>query len=114
MRPIDLDPLPLRETIVKKQFLVPATMLVDESRHLDVEAAILGDFHDPTLAPPADRVETGGGFLHPERGVRDRIETEPMAEALLHIEHQIGGRQLVDRSSIGVAHEDVIIEVQRR
>src|SRR5687768_7031197 len=52
MRPVDLDPLPLREAIVKEQFLVPATVLVHEPCHLHVEAAVLGNLQDAPFPPP--------------------------------------------------------------
>ena len=43
VRPIDLDALPLREPVVKEQFLMPAPVLMHEPRDLYVEAAILRD-----------------------------------------------------------------------
>ena len=56
MRPVDLDPLFAREPIVKEQLLVPATVFVDEPRHLYIEAAIFSNLEDPSFAPPTDGV----------------------------------------------------------
>src|SRR6185437_5538945 len=72
MRPVDLDPVLPREAIVKKQFLVPATVFVHEPRHLHVEAAVFSDFEDAPFAPPTDRVQSRCRFLNAEGGVRNR------------------------------------------
>src|ERR1043166_6663141 len=79
---------------------------------LYVEAAILGDFEQTSLAPPANRIEAGGGFLNAERRVRDRIEPEPVAQPFFHVDHQIGGGKFGDEVEDGVAHQDVVIEVE--
>ena len=91
---------------------MPATVLVHESCHFHVEAAILRDLHDAAFAPPADRIQPRGGFLDTERGLRDRIQPEPMAEPLLHVGHQIGGAKFRDQIEDRVTHQHLVIEIQ--
>src|SRR5262245_1928165 len=96
MRPIDRDPLPACESIVKKQFLVPATVFVHQAGYFDIETAVLSDLGESSFAPPANGVETRGRFLYAERCLSDRIEPEAMAKFCFHLEHEIGSWKLMD------------------
>ena len=89
--------MPLREPVVKEQFLMPAPVFMHEPRDLYVEAAVLRDLEQTTFAPPTNRIETGGRFLDAKSGMSDGVETQPMPRPFLHIDHQIGGLKLCDR-----------------
>jgi len=64
MLPIDCNPLLPRETIVVKELLVPAPVLMHEPGYFHVEAAIFGDLEQSAFTPPADGIEPGGGLAH--------------------------------------------------
>ena len=65
MRPIERNSLTLRKSIVKKQFFMLTPVLVDEARHLHIEAAVFGDIEEATFPPPTNGIESRSGFLHP-------------------------------------------------
>jgi hypothetical protein len=56
VRPIELHSLLPRKPIVKKQFLMPASMFVHQPRYFDVETTILRDLEEPAFPLPFDRI----------------------------------------------------------
>src|ERR1051325_6178437 len=82
MYPVNLHSLFPRKAIVKEQFLVPAAVLVHEPGHFHVETTILGDLEKPAFPPPANGVQSRGGFLNAEGGVCDRAQPEAVTNAL--------------------------------
>ena len=113
MRPIERNALTLRESIVKKQFLMPTPVLVDEARHLHIEAAVFGDIEEADL-PATNELHRVPQrfFVHPQSGIRDRVEAEPMTESLFHIEHEISRVKFRAKIEDRVSHQNMVIEIE--
>jgi hypothetical protein len=74
------------KAIVEVELAILDAELVNELRTFDVEAAVLGDVDEATLAPPADGIQSVAGFADAERCRRDGIQTDAMPERFLEVD----------------------------
>lgn len=98
--------------ICVKEFPVLQDVFVHESGHLHVEAAVLGDVEQAFFAPPFDRVYAVTGFADPERRLRDIVQPRLDPCDFVDFDQDIECAELVREIKDGIAHQDLIIEVE--
>lgn len=111
VRPLDFDGRFASEAVDIADVAVFHTELVDHSGDLYVEAAVFGNLADLAFAPPADGVETVGGFAGAEGGGGDVVEFEAVAEFLFEVEEEVEALHLLGDIPHAVTLEDAVIEL---
>jgi len=82
-----------------------------ESRHFDVETAVLRDVEQPLFAPPLDRVHTIARFADSESRLCDIFEPRFNPSDFIDFNEHIERSELVRKIEDGVAHQYLIVEI---
>src|ERR1700735_4346082 len=88
------DSLLAAEFVGIEQLAMFETMLVNKFGYFDIEAAILGDFHEALFAPPFDGVDSVTGLTQAESRLSDVIQSKLVTQSLFHFDKEVEASQL--------------------